>query len=157
MELELEIQNKLLAKFGYINNNNITIKREHRIFATVPSVNFREVFTFAINDLGFTQLCTITGLDEGEQLSAMYNLARKDGIMLILKIFLPKDNPILYSISDIFPGGHYYEREMIDLLGMKVEGLAEGKRYPLPDNWPENTYPLRKDFNPEQLNDSKKG
>jgi Ni,Fe-hydrogenase III component G len=29
-----------------------------------------------------------------------------------------------------------------------VTGLPEGSRYPLPDNWPEGQYPLRKDWKP---------
>jgi Ni,Fe-hydrogenase III component G len=34
----------------------------------------------------------------------------------------------------------------VDLLGIKVNGLASGHRYPLPDNWPKGEYPLRKDW-----------
>jgi membrane-bound hydrogenase subunit beta len=29
--------------------------------------------------------------------------------------------------------------------------LPEGFRYPLPDDWPANQYPLRKDWSPEDL------
>jgi Ni,Fe-hydrogenase III component G len=39
----------------------------------------------------------------------------------------------------------------MDLLGIKVEGLPEGRRYPLPDNWPQGQYPLRKDWDPSVL------
>ena len=38
------------------------------------------------------------------------------------------------------------ERELMDLLGAKVEGLPAGKRYPLSDDWPTDEYPLRKDW-----------
>ena len=34
----------------------------------------------------------------------------------------------------------------MDLLGIKVNGLAEGQRYPLPEDWPKGDYPLRKDW-----------
>ena len=47
---------------------------------------------------------------------------------------------------DRFPAAEIYERELIDLLGAKVAGLPEGKRYPLPDDWPAGEYPLRKDW-----------
>jgi len=37
----------------------------------------------------------------------------------------------------------------MDLFGAKVEGLPEGPRYPLPDDWPKNQFPLRKDWKPD--------
>jgi Ni,Fe-hydrogenase III component G len=37
------------------------------------------------------------------------------------------------------------------MLGVNVEGLPEGKRYPLPDDWPDGQYPLRKDWNKKML------
>ena len=52
-------------------------------------------------------------------------------------------------MSDRFPAAHIYERELVDLLGAKVEGLPPGNRYPLPDDWPEVQYPLRKDWKQE--------
>jgi Ni,Fe-hydrogenase III component G len=36
----------------------------------------------------------------------------------------------------------------VDLLGIQVQGLPTGNRYPLPDDWPANQYPLRKDWQP---------
>jgi len=37
------------------------------------------------------------------------------------------------------------------MLGVQIEGLPPGKRYPLPDNWPAGQYPLRKDWKTEML------
>jgi Ni,Fe-hydrogenase III component G len=34
----------------------------------------------------------------------------------------------------------------MDLLGAQVEGLPAGRRYPLPEDWPQGEYPLRKDW-----------
>ena len=142
---EENIQNELVSKFPFLTDK-VKIQRERRIFADVPRVNFRNVLEYAVKDLGFSFLCTMTGMDEGEDLSFMYHLARQDGIMLNLKIRAPKINPVINTITDYFKGAEIYEREVMDLLGAKVEGLTEGKRYPLPDDWPEGQYPLRKDW-----------
>ena len=142
---EENIQNELVSKFPFLTDK-VKIQRERRIFADVPRVNFRNVLEYAVKDLGFSFLCTMTGMDEGEDLSFMYHLARQDGIMLNLKIRAPKINPVINTITDYFKGAEIYEREVMDLLGTKVEGLPEGKRYPLPDDWPEGQYPLRKDW-----------
>ncbi|MDD5594820.1 MAG: NADH-quinone oxidoreductase subunit C, partial [Candidatus Omnitrophica bacterium] len=66
-----------------------------------------------------------------------------------LKVSVPKENPVIKSIIGIFPGAEIYERELIDLFGAKVEGLPEGNRYPLTDDWPKDEYPLRKDWRPK--------
>ena len=66
--------------------------------------------------------------------------------ILNLKTGVPKENPVLKTIIGYFRGAEIYERELVDLLGVKVEGLPEGKRYPLPDDWPLDQHPLRKDW-----------
>ncbi len=144
-EKEEKIQGDLIAKFGFLADK-VRIQRERRIFADIPEAKFRDVFDYAVKNLDFKFLCTMTGLDEGENLSFIYHLTRQDGIVLNLKISVPKNNPVIKTITDSFKGADIYEREVMDLLGAKVEGLPEGKRYPLPDDWPVNEYPLRKDW-----------
>lgn len=142
---EEKIQSDLTAKFGFLADK-VRIQRDRRIFAEVPPVNFREVFDYAVKNLDFKFLCTMTGLDEGDNLSFVYHITRQDGIVLNLKTSVPKNNPVIKTITDAFKGAEIYEREVMDLLGAKVDGLPEGKRYPLPDDWPEGEYPLRKDW-----------
>lgn len=145
MTKEERIQKDLVEKFGFLADK-IKVQRERRIFADVPAQNFRAVLEYAIKELDFVFLCTMTGLDEGDNLAFMYHLTRQDGVMLNLKITAAKANPVIQTVTDIFRGAEIYEREVMDLLGAKVEGLPEGKRYPLPDDWPEGEYPLRKDW-----------
>ena len=68
-------------------------------------------------------MCMITGLDEGENLSFIYHLAHFNGIMIDLKTYAPKNNPVIKTVTDTFPGSDLYERELVDLLGAKIEGL----------------------------------
>ncbi|HVO77055.1 MAG TPA: NADH-quinone oxidoreductase subunit C [Candidatus Bathyarchaeia archaeon] len=150
MANEETIRQELGAKFPFLAEK-IAVRRERRIFADVPADRFMEVFEHAAVSMGFTHLCTITGLDEGENLAFVYILARPDGTILSLKQAVPKAKPVIKTISGTFPGGAIYERELVDLFGAEVEGLPPGKRYPLPDNWPVGQYPLRKDWKPEML------
>ena len=59
---------------------------------------------------------------------------------------IPKDKAVIKTITPLFLSADPYERELIDLLGIQVDELAPGRRYPLPDNWPAGQYPLRKDW-----------
>ena len=111
-----------------------------------PWTEFEEVLKFLMDKIHFDTLCTITGLDEGTELAMIYHLTRQDGIVINLKTSVPKDNPVIKTIMDYFPSAEFYERELVDLFGAKVEGLPEGSRYPLPDGWPDGQYPLRKDW-----------
>jgi NADH:ubiquinone oxidoreductase subunit C len=99
----------------------------------------------------FSHLCTITGLENGENFEILYHLAQdKTGNLLTLRDVLKIENAATKSIVDLFPSAVWYEREMLDLLGIEFEGLPQGNRYPLPDNWPAGEHPLRKNWKPSQ-------
>jgi membrane-bound hydrogenase subunit beta len=145
MTKEETIQNDLLKDFSFLEGN-IRVQRARRIFVTVPYDKFKPVFESLIKNYGFDLLCTITGLDEGTVFSLMYHMAKPDGTVLSIKTSAPKEKPVFDTVSKYFPDAEIYEREVMDLFGVKVEGLPPGKRYPLPDDWPEGQYPLRKDW-----------
>jgi membrane-bound hydrogenase subunit beta len=120
-----------------------------RIFADVPDDRFLEILDYVREEMNFPILCLIVGLDEGETFGILYVLASPNGCIVNLKRHIPRENPVIDSIYDRLPNCEIYERELVDLLGIKVNGLPPGSRYPLPDDWPEGQYPLRKDWKPE--------
>lgn len=138
-------KNTLLGKFPNLADK-IKVQREKRLTAEVEYPNFAEVFDFCVNEMKFSILCTITGLDEGERLGFIYHLADETGTILNLKTYATKLEPVIKTVMNYFPAAEIYERELIDLLGARVDGMPEGKRYPLPDDWPKDQYPLRKDW-----------
>jgi Ni,Fe-hydrogenase III component G len=145
MNREESIQKFLVTKFPFLEGKT-RLQRARRVYADVDYSDFRQVLEYAVKELDFVFLCTMTGLDEGENFSLIYHLTRQDGVILSISTRIPKNKPVLKTITDIFKGCEIYEREVVDLLGIQVEGLPPGKRYPLPDDWPEGQYPLRKDW-----------
>ncbi|MCX6111821.1 MAG: NADH-quinone oxidoreductase subunit C, partial [Proteobacteria bacterium] len=111
---EENIQNKMLSKFKFLEGK-IRVKRARRIFAEVDLNNFRDVFHYAVKDINFNVMCMITGLDEGENLAFIYHLANFDGVVLDLKTYAPKSNPVIKTITEYFPGAALYERELVDM------------------------------------------
>ena len=147
MAQEESIRQELMKHFKY-PEDKVRVQREKRIFAEVAYGHFFKVLEFAIQELHFVILCALTGLDEGEHLSFIYHLAQEKGLVLSLKISVPKNNPVIQSVTSYFPAAMIYEREVMDLLGVKEENIPEGPRYPLPDDWPTDQFPLRKDWSP---------
>jgi membrane-bound hydrogenase subunit beta len=132
-EEEEKIKRQLIEKFSYLTDK-INVARIRRIFADAPAAGFADVFNYAVDKLG-----------------VLYHLAKENGIILNLHISVPKENPVIKTISTRFPAADAYERELVDLLGFQVEGLPAGNRYPLPDGWPAGQYPLRKDWKQENV------
>jgi Ni,Fe-hydrogenase III component G len=155
MAREEDIKHSLIKQFN-LPEETVRIPRPRRIFLEIDQEKFKEVFDFAVKELKFAILLTITGLDEPDRFGIIYHLAQESGAILNIKTSIPRDNPILKTITPDFSNADIYERELADLFGIKVEGLPPGNRYPLPDNWPENQYPLRKDWKQEKQDVSEK-
>jgi Ni,Fe-hydrogenase III component G len=154
MKKEESIKKKLADRFPELTER-IRIAREKRIFVDVPENIFTEALDFVRNEIDFPILCLIIGLDEGENFGIIYVLSSNEGSIVNLRRYVPRENAVLQSVYDRLPNSEIYERELVDLFGIKVTGLPEGPRYPLPDDWPEGQYPLRKDWKPEMLEQKK--
>lgn len=148
MNKEDSIREGFENRFDFLKNA-VKIVRPRRVSIEVPYDKFDEAFRFAVVDQKFAILCTITGLDEGERLGFIYHLSQETGIVMNLKTSVPKLNPVIKTITGFFPVADIYEREMTDLLGVRVDGLLPGNRYPLTDDWPLDEHPLRKDWKPK--------
>jgi membrane-bound hydrogenase subunit beta len=136
----------------------VEVQRATRMWVEVERAVFPEVFDYIVKSLGFSILCTITGLDLGADLGFIYHLARDGGqnvtgyrdrgVMINLKTRCPKTES-MHTVTAYFPCADIYERELIDLFGARIDGLPDGPRYPLPEDWPEGDHPLLKDWKPK--------
>ena len=89
-------------------------------------------------------ISAISGIDLGEKIGLMYHI-RTNGAIVTIRTEVPKENPKISSITDISPGASFHEREVADLFGVAFQGHPNLDRLVLPEDWPENLYPLRKD------------
>jgi len=145
MTQEEKIVEDLKSRFNFLEGK-IRNPRAKRIFLDLDLGQFKELFDYAIKQMGFSSLCAITGLDEGVNMACIYHLSGANGITLNIKVTFLKENPVIQSVTNYFSSAEIYERELVDLFGIKVQGLAEGNRYPLTDDWPKDEFPLRKDW-----------
>ncbi len=63
-----------------------------------------------------------------------------------IRLSVPVDepDPSVESITPVWPGANYFEREVFDLFGIRFEGHPNLRRIMMPDDW--QGYPLRKDY-----------
>jgi membrane-bound hydrogenase subunit beta len=125
----------------------VTLKRPHRMFVSVPRDQLHAAAGLLAQN-GVQHLSTITGRDTGSGFEVLYHFFIDDTV-LTFKVMLPRDDPVVDSIIDLFPSSVLYERELLDLLGITPRGHPDLRRLVLPDDWP-GGYPLRKDWKPSQ-------
>lgn len=93
-------------------------------------------------------LSAITGLDHGVesgQLEVLYHFCNRAAVVT-LRVPLPRQNPVVPSVCGLIPAATLFEREVMEMFGVVCEGTPDSRRLFLPDDWPDGTYPLRKDF-----------
>ncbi len=95
----------------------------------------------------FVHLTALDFLKERKHLELNYFFSSlEEKINIILKSEIDPFKDSVASLSDIIPGIVWAERECKDLFGISFEGHPDPRRLVLPDDWPDNIYPLRKEF-----------
>jgi len=61
-----------------------------------------------------------------------------------LRAMVDETDPAAETITSIWQGANYFEREVFDLFGIRFAGHPNLRRILMPDNW--NGHPLRKDY-----------
>ncbi|MFX1318183.1 MAG: NADH-quinone oxidoreductase subunit C [Promethearchaeota archaeon] len=97
-----------------------------------------------------TTISAITGIDMAKDIEIRYHF-RFLGTIITIITSVPKSKAEINSITDILPGANFHEREVSDFFGVVFLNHPNPKRLILPDNWPENLFPLRKDANLEDV------
>jgi NADH-quinone oxidoreductase subunit C/D len=100
----------------------------------------------------FDFLVKLIGMDWGEKLGVIYLLASSTDLSkeIVLKTGTSdRENPLLYSVTDLFETAHFNEREVYALLGIRFINNPDMRKFFLNADW--NGFPLRKDYdaNPE--------
>lgn len=154
MTEETTEENEIVRKMKHLIGKNVLeseVPRPRRIFILVNKKVFGKAIRYLTKKMGFTHVSTITGVDVGEEIEVIYHLNRGGNIELSLKVRVAKDKPVLPTITNLIPGATLYEREVHDLLGVSFEGHPNLSPVILPEEWPPDVYPLRKEWTIEKV------
>jgi len=117
---------------------------------TVRRADIVRVATFLKDDpeLSFEQVIDVIGVDmyrpdfRFEVVYVLYSLKNKK--YLRLKVRVEEDHPVVPSVTGVWAGADWAEREAYDMVGIKFEGHHDLRRLYMPEDF--EYHPLRKDF-----------
>ena len=93
-----------------------------------------------------TDICSADYPDDRERFEVIYQLLSLPHRRRIrLKARLTEDDPTIASVTAIWKGANFMEREVYDLMGITFSGHPDLRRILLPEDYQEG-HPLRKDF-----------
>lgn len=107
-----------------------------------------DVCQFLRDEHGFNRVSSVTALDwypQEPRFEVVYLLhAVKEAARVRLKVRVSGEKASVASVTPVWPGANWYEREVFDLFGVTFEGHPDLRRIMMPDGW--QGHPLRKDF-----------
>jgi len=121
------------------------------LWAQVQADHWLEIAQFLHDDPAMaldhiTDICSADYPDDLERFEVIYHfLSLPHGTRLRIKARVTEDHPEIASISAIWKGANFLEREVYDLMGIRFSGHPDLRRILMPDDYDEG-YPLRKDF-----------
>ncbi|MBR5324774.1 MAG: NADH-quinone oxidoreductase subunit D [Muribaculaceae bacterium] len=124
----------------------VTIEENGLSMVVVPSEKMPMVASYLSEKESFDSLVALIGNDWGDSLGVVYIIdSTKTNERVILKTSTTdKENPMLYSVVDVWPSADLNEREVYDFFGIRFIGHPDMRRIFLREDW--EGYPLRKDY-----------
>lgn len=114
----------------------------------VSRENLKAFLRLLKEEHGFDYLVDIGATDhfvEGLRFEVVYNLVSLGRRLRVrVKARVPEDDPVVDTVTDLWPGAAWHEREAYDMMGIRFQGHPDLRRIYLPEDF--EYYPLRKEF-----------
>jgi NADH-quinone oxidoreductase subunit C len=93
----------------------------------------------------FSDLFAVDHFAEAPRYEVVLNLVSMESReRVVISTRVPYDDPTVPTITNVFQGANFYEREAYDLIGIDFPGHPDLTRILMPDEWV--GHPLRKDY-----------
>jgi NADH-quinone oxidoreductase subunit C len=125
--------------------------KESRLKVTTTQARIKELALFAKDTLGFDHISTVSGVDwiAKNELEVAYFVGSsspgQEDFILDLSERIPRDNPVVPTLVDVWKGAEYHERETHEMFGIDFQGHPGLGHILLPEDW-NDMPPLRKDY-----------
>ena len=99
----------------------------------VPAAGLRDL-THIVRDADFI-IESVTAIDTTPQMMALYHFSHPDRFCRVTaRVLLDRESPSCPTISDIYPGANWHERETDDFFGIDFEGHPDKTPRILPED-----------------------
>ncbi|MDC0051901.1 MAG: hypothetical protein CBD49_00700 [Acidimicrobiaceae bacterium TMED189] len=112
-------------------------------------INEYHKYVKSLFDEGYEMMVDLTAVDWFRKKEPRFEiivnlLSLSKNLRKTIKVQVQDDTLTIPSITDIYPGANFYEREVFDMFGIIFENHPELTRILMPDDW--IGHPLRKDY-----------
>lgn len=143
----LELAKQLQAKFSDVLIGPVEFRAEATLKLADPA-RIAEVCAFAKESLSYDLLLDISSIDnygEDPRWTVVYELyGTGHGCHLRLKTDVSEEKSELPTVTCVWRGADWHEREIYDMMGIRFAGHPDLRRILMWDGYP--YFPLRKDF-----------
>jgi NADH:ubiquinone oxidoreductase subunit C len=122
-------------------NGKVYKEGKNEVWFIIPYKKIGDVMKYVF-DSGIIRVSSISGYDNGKEIEVIYHLV-KENFLLNLKVPVPKDSSEIQTITDMFPGAFLLEKELSEMLGIKIIGHPKPGKLFLPEDF-KGKPPLRK-------------
>ncbi|WP_353684746.1 NADH-quinone oxidoreductase subunit C [Thermodesulfovibrio sp. 3907-1M] len=145
-ESSLKIAKLLKEKFA---NEVIDIKEfRGQVSVTVKREKIKEILRYLKEEQGFNHIQDLCGVDlypaepRFEVVYNLYSICRRLHLRIKVKIY--EKEPEIESVTELWSGANWHERECFDMFGIRFTGHPDLRRILMPEDW--DGHPLRKDY-----------
>ncbi len=114
-----------------------------RLYLTANRSSIYNICSFMKDSLGFDHASCISGVDRCDRYQVVYHITSyQSKITAEIIVDLPHDNPEVDSVTPLWGGANWHEREAYDMFGIVFKGHPDLRRVLLPDDY--EFFPMRK-------------
>ena len=141
-----DLASALAERFGdaigettlYAGETTVYVSRDH----------IQEVAQFLRDEAGFDYMSDMGTLDrftEEDRFEVFYNLvSTANRKRLRVKVRVDETDATVPTVTGVWPGAGWHEREAWDMMGIRFDGLADHRRVYMPEDF--EYHPARKEF-----------
>jgi len=140
-KIKQEFPDQVIDIVEFRDQVSVIIKRD-RLFNVCKYLH--DDATLSLDHL--RDLCGVDYLNKKEvRFEVVYNLySIRHHHMIRLRAEVPENDPKIQSVTQIWAGADWHERECFDMFGITFNGHPDMRRILMPEDW--EGYPLRKDY-----------
>jgi len=140
---DAELLSAIKAKFSELD---VKIRAHGRLECNkLPREKLIAFCTFLKDELDFDHATCVAGNDLRRSWEVIYHISSyRHRCMIQLRVELPRDDPSVDSISNLWGGANWHERETYDMYGILFNNHPKLERVLTPEGT--DFFPFRKDF-----------